>query len=71
MTWSYTRDRLHIAHFLDRVDGGYELKIVDFDGFVQRERFADEPAALTRQLALERTLLRKGWGLEAYRRRAA
>lgn len=72
MTWSYERNGLLIAHFLDRAaNGAFELKVVDFDGFVQRELFFDEAAALTRQMALERALIHRGWGLEAYRRRAA
>lgn len=72
MTWSYERNGLLIAHFLDRgANGAYELKTVDFDGFVQRERFADESGALRRQMALERVLINRGWGLETFRRRAA
>lgn len=72
MTWSYERNGLSIAHYLDRgVDGTYELKTVDFDGFVRRERFLDESGALRRQTALERALIGRGWGLEAFRRRAA
>ncbi|MCA1586972.1 MAG: hypothetical protein LC791_20125 [Acidobacteria bacterium] len=69
MTWSYERNGLLIAHFLDRgADGTYELKTVDFDGFVQRETFADEPSALQKQVALERVLINRGWGLETFRR---
>lgn len=72
MTWCYERNGLVIAHYLDRTaDGTFQLTVIDFDGFTERETFAAESAALTRQMALERALLHKGWGLETYRRRAA
>ncbi|MGE0042548.1 MAG: hypothetical protein AB7H88_19705 [Vicinamibacterales bacterium] len=71
MTWSYVRNGLVIAHSLSRLDeGGWTLDIVDFDGFVRTERFDDEPAALRRQMALERTLILHGWGLETFNRAA-
>lgn len=71
MTWSYERNGLLIAHYLDRAEGAFRLTVIDFDGFTQRETFSDEATALTRQMALERELIHKGWGLESYRRRAA
>ncbi|MGE3275789.1 MAG: hypothetical protein AB7O67_11805 [Vicinamibacterales bacterium] len=71
MTWNYVRNGFVIAHRLLREDEGrWALEVVDFDGFARTEHFDDEPGALRRQMALERALILRGWGLETFSRAA-
>ena len=70
MTWSYVRSGLVISHHLRRDDAGWVLDTVDFDGHVRSEPYADEASALRQQMALERVLILRGWGLETFSRAA-